>query len=183
MKAILGLMMISILALTLNAQGDSKDAKKLAKEQEKAAKRAVEQAKRDMTVDFVQLIKFPMQYLNRPALRLERVAITDIQPYRDGADTYYPIALSKETESTRAFPLSDRLTFISDITMAQQLVQHIQGMRSGGIWPADFNPVADVYFQVLQGDLPNGQRYYIARVDCVGVYGFMSKLTNYGKCD
>lgn len=186
MRTILLLITILISGLAINAQSGvvvdgaakPKDAKKLQKEQAKA----FEMALRDKTVDFVQLVKFPMQYLDRP-LRIEHVTLRNIQPYTDSGVTMYPISFAQQSETTTDFPFAGHLTFISDISLAQQLVKHIQGMRSpGSVWGPQYDPIADVTFEVKQGDTSNGLRYYLARVDCVSVYGVFSKKTNYGKC-
>lgn len=151
------------------------------KEQQKARRKAVKEEINKRTVDFVQLTKFPGTYTGRP-LRLERAAITDVQGMTDQGTTFYLMALAKDTESTMAFLLADKVTFATEESTAKDIVSHIDGMRKGGIWPRDFNPVADIYFELFQRNL-NNRRYYVAKVSCVGIYGVFSKLTFYGDCN
>ncbi len=204
MKAIITLITILILGLGVSGQGSefilpppsssvklTKQQQKELKERQKREAEAAKKAKKDAekaakaeiakrTVNFTELTKFPADFVGRP-LRVERAVLRDIEPYTEDGITIYLIALEKGNERTWATFSYDEVTFFSNESVARGLVRHIAEMRSGGIWPRDFNPLVDMYFEMVKGDL-RGRRFYLARADCVAVYGFLSRLTRFGNC-
>lgn len=153
-----------------------KTEKQIAKDQKKALKNEI----KNRTINFVQLIKFPMSFTGRP-LRLEKISLTDIQPFTDAGETNYLMALGKGEDYTLASFISDKVTFAMTEPLARSIVSQIDSMRTGGVYRRDVNPIVDVFFELFQRDV-GGSRIYIARVDCVNFYGFFSKVTTFGNC-
>lgn len=143
-----------------------KNAKKEAKERERSEKqrlkeeeaaRAIEVQRR--TVSLRALEMFPSDFLDK-GLRLARVRLDKIEPYSEGAQTYYLMAISSEGSSTMAFPLNGKVTFFLETDLARGAFKETEGLPDG------YSKIVDIWFVMKQLPDPRGP-FYAAKVACI----------------
>jgi hypothetical protein len=159
---------------------DSKEARKLEKERIKAEQEVMKEESKKRTVDFSELMKFPAGLSGR-SLIVKQVGLNDLSSMTFDGSTYYAYELSNANDRSSSVVLANQVTFLSAEPLAKSVFSVVNQMRKGGAYPSDYNPLVEVRFDLHQGDV-NGNRYYIAKVTCVGFYGFLSKMTYYGDC-
>lgn len=157
----------------------AKDAAKAAKEQEKSAKKAWKEEIKNRTVNLRDVTLFPQNHLNRP-LRIERAIIEGLKPYVENGTTYYflDVASSTRDASTMSFPLANSVTFVVSEDVAKEIAAR-SGYKNYGFYSGNVNPIADLWFVLLEGT-HNSQKYYIAKASCVVFAGL--KSSSVGTC-
>jgi len=170
---IICLLMFAFAASITSAQSPAPLDKKVEKEHLKAKKKAAELEQKNMTVDFLQLIKFPSFHVGKPS-RVARVALGDIRPITESGMTYYLVEVNGSDDFTMAVPLPDRVTFVLSETMARSVSAELTAIRKGSD-----KPLADLYFQMLRNEY-DGRVYFPAAVTCIA---FVEQSKNaYGNC-
>ena len=168
--------------LAKQAKERVKQAEKAQKEQVKAEQKAAEATRKRMTVDFVQVTKFPSTYVGG-IRRIAYVGLGDIAPFRDSGMTVYLLRLSSGYDSTAGVFLPEALTFILDETSAQQYVTAIETLKRKDVYSINRTIPGDVYFEIVQAEA-GGRRYFGAKVSCIAIYGGFttSLMASVGEC-
>jgi hypothetical protein len=165
------------------AKQRAEQARKQEKEREKTEKKAAELERKRITVDFVQVTKFPSSYAGGGMRRVAYVGLGDIQPYRDSGITAYLLRLSRGYDSTAGVFLPEALTFVLDENTARQYVAAMEDLKRTDPYSINRTIPGDVYFEVIQADI-QGQRYFAAKVSCIAIYGGFttSLMASVGSC-
>lgn len=155
---------------------------KAAKEQAKIDKKAAELERKKMTVDFAQVTRFPSSYVGGMR-RLAFVGLGDIQPFRDGDMTVYLVRISSGYDSTAGALFPEALTVAMDEDTARSYVTAIENLKRHDVYSMNRTIPGDVYFEIYQRE-EQGQRYFIAKVSCVAIYGGFdtSLMASVGSC-
>lgn len=145
-------------------------------EKEKVDSKAVPEVQERETVTITQISKFPHLYMGKP-LRLKEVAIEKIEREQD----IYLLGLTKENNDISAYLIPGQLSIAIHESIAKSLVTEIETRRSNGQLPRGYNPLADVWFEIVEINLPSG-KHYIGKVNCVSLLGKNRSSKSYGEC-